>query len=257
VSLEDLKRRFDELITTGKALDSRKVNWDELYKWELQCLAALQKTFGRSSVYAKSFQKAMVDYEAGDHASVGVPLLEAAKEDLDFEQRSAKLDKIEGEIQEERAEGKRRAAVAETKFWGSVIELITMQREELKRRGEVNQEISNIHKEIEEIIRQQGYRKVTNPMRAPLGELPERERKHLVPFYTIEKTIQGTRYIASKKGEILTEFICPGCSEENKRWFGSWQIYGDKKGKIFLKCTNCGFDYEVESLSRGNKKWAI
>jgi chromosome segregation ATPase len=72
-------------------------------------------------------------------------------ESITFESRSDKLGKIKREIQEEKAEAERRAAVVKTKQLGSVIEMIDMLRDELKRRNQVHQEITDMHKEIEEI----------------------------------------------------------------------------------------------------------
>jgi len=77
--------------------------------------------------------------------------MEAAREELDLGEKSGKLDDIEKEIKEAKAEAKRREVVAESKFWGSVIELIQMQRDELKRRSQVDQEITKIRKEIGEL----------------------------------------------------------------------------------------------------------
>lgn len=54
----------------------------------------------------------------------------------------------------------------------------------------------------------------------------------------------------SKKDEILVELTCPNCTEEGRRWFGSWQIYSDKEKKVFLKCLRCGFDLEITLLDR-------
>lgn len=78
--------------------------------------------------------------------------MEGAKEDLDYSYKSEKLEKkIRRKVQEEKAEAERRAAVAETKQLGSFIEVIDMLREELKRRNQLNLEITNIHKEIGEM----------------------------------------------------------------------------------------------------------
>ena len=65
--------------------------------------------------------------------------------------KRSKLDEIEKKTKISEAEAKRRATVVETKLWGAVIELIDMQRDELKKRGELTQEIIELRKEIGEL----------------------------------------------------------------------------------------------------------
>jgi len=65
--------------------------------------------------------------------------------------KSSKLDKIEGETELKEAEAGRRAAVVKTKLWGAVIELLDMQREELKKRGELTQEVIELRKEVRDL----------------------------------------------------------------------------------------------------------
>lgn len=120
-------------------------------KWEAQCVALLGRAFGKDSVYLKKFQAVLTYGNREAHVTHGISLMEGAKEDLDFRSKSDKLDKIKRETQKEKAEAERRAAVVETKFWGSVIELIEMQREELKGRNQLNEEMLEIRKAIEEI----------------------------------------------------------------------------------------------------------
>jgi len=70
---------------------------------------------------------------------------------LESRSKSNKLDKIEKETQIAEAEAGRRAAVVKTKLWGAVIELLDMQREELKKRGELNREIIELRKEVRDL----------------------------------------------------------------------------------------------------------
>lgn len=156
MSTTDLKKRFDELIKMGRTLTSERIELNRkiqpnVKKWDTQCQIALEKAFGSKSIFLTDFQKVSKDYLLIYHADYGLPIMEAAREELDFGQKSEKLDDIEKEIKEAKAEAKRREAVAESKFWGSVIELIQMQRDELKRRSQVDQEITEIRKEIEEL----------------------------------------------------------------------------------------------------------
>jgi hypothetical protein len=139
MSSTDFKKRFDELIEIGKTLTSDKIEANAeirptLKKWEAQCQIALEKAFGSKSIFLTDFQKVLKDYYLSIHADYGLPIMEAAREELDLGEKSGKLDNIETEIKEAKAEAKRREVVAESKFWGSVIELIQMQRDELKRR---------------------------------------------------------------------------------------------------------------------------
>lgn len=156
MSSADFKKRFDELIEIGKTLTSGKIYANieirpNLKKWEAQCQIALEKAFGSKSIFLTDFQKVLKDYSLHMHADYGMPIMEAAREELDLGEKSGKLNEIEKEITKAKAEAKRREVVAESKFWGSVIELIQMQRDELKRRSQVDQEISDIRKEIADL----------------------------------------------------------------------------------------------------------
>jgi len=154
MSSADLHQRFDELIKVGKTLLPFQNDLEYLAKkekWATQCQATLERAFGKDSIYLRKFQAFLTWGNKEAHMTHGISLLEGAKEELDFEEKSGKLDDIEKEIKEAKAEAKRREAVAESKFWGSVIELIQMQRDELKRRSQVDQEISEIRKEIGEL----------------------------------------------------------------------------------------------------------
>ncbi|GEM_PF-2361206 len=64
---------------------------------------------------------------------------------------SSKLDDIENETEIRDAEARRRSSVVEGKLWGSVIELIDMQRNELKKKDELNKEIIDIKKELKDL----------------------------------------------------------------------------------------------------------
>lgn len=150
----DLQERIDKLITSGISLLPYKNDSEHntgLDKWETQCAALLERAFGIGNLFSKKFQIILLYANREAHITSGIALMEAAKEELNIESRSDKLDKIKNEIGEKKAEAERRAAVVETKLWGSVIEVIDMLREELKKRSQVDQEISRIHKEIEEI----------------------------------------------------------------------------------------------------------
>lgn len=70
---------------------------------------------------------------------------------INSKEKSQQLDKIEGKTQTIEAEARRRMAVVDEKRWGSVIELIQMQRDELKKKGLLNQEIIDIKKDIADI----------------------------------------------------------------------------------------------------------
>jgi len=254
--LTNLRQRFDELIKFGKTLLPFQNTLECLAKkerWEAQCQAILERAFGKDSIYLRKFQTVLTYGNKEVHITHGISLMEGAKEELDLEDKSDKLEKVKKEIQEEKAEAERRAAVVETKLWGSVIELIDMQREELKRRSHIDQEISSIHNAIEDITHQQGISRATGSMKAPIIELPKGEREQLIPLYTTEKIIDDIRYIMSKKGEILVGLTCPNCTEEGKRWFGSWQIYGDKEKRLFLRCVSCGYDTEISVLPKHEK----
>ena len=63
----------------------------------------------------------------------------------------SQLDDIESETKVRDAEARRRASVVEGKLWGAVIELIDMQRNELKKKDELNKEIIEIKKELKDL----------------------------------------------------------------------------------------------------------
>jgi len=67
---------------------------------------------------------------------------------IDTSEKTGKLDELEEKIKEKNKEinleAERRKGVAEQKFYGAVIELLDMQRNELKRRGESDKEISEL-----------------------------------------------------------------------------------------------------------------
>lgn len=81
--------------------------------------------------------------------------LVAYKEELQLRlasrKKSSKLDKIEKNTRILEAEAKRRAAVVEVKRWGTVIELISVLREELKERSDLSQEIIGLRKDVKDI----------------------------------------------------------------------------------------------------------
>jgi rubrerythrin len=160
MSSADLHERFDELIKSGKFLLGESERDVEYFakkaRWETECQHLLERAFGKDSIFLKSFQKALSHSNWEVHVPEGLSIMEGAKEEL-LRRKSDKLDMIEKEIKEEKAEAKRRAAVAETKQWGSVIELIDMLREELKRRTKVDQDISEIRKEIGEVSKRRVF----------------------------------------------------------------------------------------------------
>jgi len=139
----------------GKALLPYQNNAEYLArekKWQVQCVALLERAFGKDNAYVKEFQGVQNYGNRDFHIIDGSAIMEGAKEDLDYSYKSEKLEKkIRRKVQEEKAEAERRAAVAETKQLGSFIEVIDMLREELKRRNQLNLEITNIHKEIGEM----------------------------------------------------------------------------------------------------------
>ena len=79
----------------------------------------------------------------------------AYKEELQFQDEvdnsSTKLNKLETKIKEKKLEAQRRQEVTETKFYGAAIEIIDRLRDELKERSKINEEISEIKKDIKEI----------------------------------------------------------------------------------------------------------
>ena len=66
-------------------------------------------------------------------------------------EKSDRLNKIENETKIRDAESKRRATVVEGKLWGAVIEMLDIQRNELKKRNELSKEIIDIKKELKDL----------------------------------------------------------------------------------------------------------
>jgi len=77
-----------------------------------------------------------------------VGFLEELKIISETKEKTGKLDELEGKIKEVNLEKERRQGVAEQKFYGAVIELLDFQRNELKRRNENTQDISEIKSKI-------------------------------------------------------------------------------------------------------------
>lgn len=64
---------------------------------------------------------------------------------------SSKIDELKGQIEEKGLESTRREKVAETKFYGAVIELIDMQRNMLKNKEDNTKSLITIQKDIQEL----------------------------------------------------------------------------------------------------------
>jgi len=108
MSLEDVKKRFDELIRTGKSLlPFQSSSLDYLAKkdtWEAQCQVLLEKAFEKDSIYLQKFRNALTYGNKEAHITHGVALMEAAREEFDLEIKSDKLAKVKKEIREEKPE---------------------------------------------------------------------------------------------------------------------------------------------------------
>lgn len=110
MSSADFRKRFDELIERGKKLYPEIdlpdiLEFRYVDKWAAQCQVALEKAFGRDSVYFASFQKAIKN--EAYQVTFGLPIMEAAREELDREISSDKLGKIKEQIGKEKAEAER------------------------------------------------------------------------------------------------------------------------------------------------------
>jgi hypothetical protein len=157
LSREDLKKRLDELIKTGRGWTSGIVEVSDFdpkaRKWATECQIILEKGFGKKSVFLINFNETLKRYPnfPAYQVNEGLPIIELAREELDREGSSEKLEKIKGEIEVEKAEAKRRAAVVETKLWGAVIELIDLQRDQLKAKSRENEQMVVIRKNLEDI----------------------------------------------------------------------------------------------------------
>jgi hypothetical protein len=157
VPREDLKKRLDELIQTGRAWTSGVVKVDDIEskgrKWVTECQIVLEKGFGKRSVFLINFNDAVKRYLDWPNLQVyyGLPIIELAREELDREGSSEKLEKIKRGIEEEKAEAHRRVAVVETKLWGAVIELIDLQRDQLKAKSRENEQMVVIRKNLKDI----------------------------------------------------------------------------------------------------------
>jgi hypothetical protein len=81
--------------------------------------------------------------------------LEAYKEEIGFQdeesQATPELEKVRKKIEKSQLESKRRETVAESKFYGAVIELIDRMREELINKSKLHEEIKEVKTEIKEI----------------------------------------------------------------------------------------------------------
>jgi len=74
------------------------------------------------------------------------------------------------------------------------------------------------------------------------------ERKLWLPLFTnVGKNAENNEVILSKEGELLTLLTCPNCG----MWHFSFQLLSNLTQKrTFLRCASCGFDIEVELISR-------
>jgi hypothetical protein len=151
---ENYQKRFDELIEYGKKLLPYERNMDfeaRRKRWNAQCQDVLERAFGRSSAFFDSFRMTLYDIDPEGSIKSGLSLMEGAREQLDLISSSDKLGKKREQILEEKAEAQRRSAVVETKLWGAVIELIDLQRDQLKTKGQQNEQMVEIRKNLEDI----------------------------------------------------------------------------------------------------------
>jgi len=70
---------------------------------------------------------------------------------LEASEESNKLTKIKSQIEEQELEATRRKTVAESKYWGAVIELLDFQRDLIKEKEKTTKAIIEINKEIADI----------------------------------------------------------------------------------------------------------
>ena len=172
VDPEQAIRKIDEYLNKIKELLRTKFNIGESEKSELDTKI---QVFIRATF--RDDDKKLQDYKNAVHFYVGIVGVEETEQEkqedyisrlttmknhllafkdeltliLNSQTKSGKLDKIENETQIRDAEARRRASVVEGKLWGAVIELIQMQRDELKKKGTLNQEIIEIRKDINDI----------------------------------------------------------------------------------------------------------
>lgn len=154
--MESKLKRFDELIELGKSLlTSTRTGFSNVQArkegWATRCIYLLEKTFGTDSIYTRRF-KGVFNYSNEEaHVVHGLQIMETAKDEVEAEKDSTELDRLKEKIEEGKAEAERRATVTETKQWGAAIEIIDILRDELKKRRKRDQEMLDIHKQLEEI----------------------------------------------------------------------------------------------------------
>jgi len=80
----------------GKALLPYQNNAEYLArekKWQVQCVALLERAFGKDNAYVKEFQGVQNYGNRDFHIIDGSAIMEGAKEDLDYSYKSEKLEK--------------------------------------------------------------------------------------------------------------------------------------------------------------------
>jgi len=149
---ERLLKQIDEMIQLGSSLKPYKNEYSEMQKdWETKTLRLLEKAFGIDNLYQRDFESALNYANSEAQISEGLRTLKMARDEAASEMTPDRLEKLEEKIRKATSEAERRRAVAETKLWGSVIEVIDILRTELKERGKVNQRILEMRREIREL----------------------------------------------------------------------------------------------------------
>ncbi len=69
-----------------------------------------------------------------------------------FQEEIKKIDKIDKELKNTKKESERRANVANSKFYGAVIELLDIQRKELKKKDELTKTLVKIDNKLDALL---------------------------------------------------------------------------------------------------------
>jgi len=149
---EKLLKQLDEMIQLGSSLKPYKNEYSAMQnEWETKSLRLLEKAFGRGNLYHRDFESSLNYANSEAQINEGLRTLKMARDEVVSEMTPDRLEKLEEKLRKATVEAGRRRAVAETKLWGSVIDVIDILRTELKERGKVNQRILEMRREIREI----------------------------------------------------------------------------------------------------------
>lgn len=153
----------EHISTIKKAMPTSPQSMDILRDIRVKLLQLIRSLFSDSESRIKDFNESVhvaakrekLPHEYDEQAKVMISYLSAIKDELNLRMgasfKDEKLLSLKEEVEEKEIESRRREAVAETKLYGAVIEIIDRLRNELKDKSQLAEGIIFLKREIAEI----------------------------------------------------------------------------------------------------------